>query len=289
MIRLWTWALDNAPDGDMSSLPPRVIAFGAAWRGDPVVFVEAAIRSGWLDREGDKLIIHDWNDYAGRLIEKRRHDAERKRQWRGQNNDVRRTSFGHDVDGTCDGAGTVPNLTVPNLTNNLNKKHMPPSPVGVGVCETELTEILEQALEQASQQRDCAKTAPVKKTAPTVGKATDEYSPEFEDFWKIYPRHEEKKNAFKAWKTRLKEGRTAEEIKTAAQNYAAYVMANVSETRYVKQPKTFLGPGDHIREWLKPPEPQQKGGQSCESKQHPAVPDPNSAWFRKSRTTTPDV
>lgn len=111
MIRLWTWALDNAPEGDLSGLPAKVIAYGAGWRNDPDTFVEAAVRAGWLDRDGDRLVIHDWQDYAGRLIEKRRQDAERKRQWREEKKDVQRTSRGRHEDAPQDGAG---NLTLPN-------------------------------------------------------------------------------------------------------------------------------------------------------------------------------
>lgn len=111
MIRLWTWALDNAPDGDLSGLPPKVIAYGAGWRGDAEAFVEASIKAGWLDRDNESLVIHDWYDYAGRLIEKRRKDMERKRKERESHKDVQRTSNGHPKDG----AG---NLTKPNQTDH---------------------------------------------------------------------------------------------------------------------------------------------------------------------------
>lgn len=51
------------------------------WIGEPGKFVEALVKSGYLDttEEGD-IVIHDWYDYAGKLIEKRKEDAERKRQ-----------------------------------------------------------------------------------------------------------------------------------------------------------------------------------------------------------------
>lgn len=129
MIHLWTWSVDNAPDGNLTGLPAPVIAYGAGWRGDPERFVEAAVKAGFLDREGDQLRLHDWEDYAGRLIERRLQDAERKRRERaerrakmrgdpgtptGDPQDVRRTSAGQPQD---DAQTSGHNLTLPNLTN----------------------------------------------------------------------------------------------------------------------------------------------------------------------------
>lgn len=112
MLQLWCWALDNAPDGDLSGLPPAVIAAGAGWTGDPGQFVDAAVDAGFLDREDDCLLIHDWYDYAGKLIEKRQQDAERKRRARTtakRRQDVQWTSIGQDAD--VAGNRTVPNPT----------------------------------------------------------------------------------------------------------------------------------------------------------------------------------
>jgi len=108
---LWWWALDYAQDGDLSQYEADEIADGAEWQGEPIAFLEALELCGFVT---DKA-IHDWQDYAGRLIEKRAADAARKRAARRkdkqpQSTDVHRTSAGHPRDG----ARTVPNLTVPN-------------------------------------------------------------------------------------------------------------------------------------------------------------------------------
>lgn len=71
MAKLWTWAIDNAQDGNLSGLPARVIAYGAGWQKDPDVFVRALINAKWLDETDSGLFIHDWYDYAGKLIERR--------------------------------------------------------------------------------------------------------------------------------------------------------------------------------------------------------------------------
>ena len=112
MVCLWTWALDNAESGNLTGLSPEVIALGAQWVGDPDAFVNALIQVGFLDQTQNQLRIHDWNDYAGRLIARRIADRERKRSLRlsARNpGDVRRKS-----------APTVPNLTVPNLTEYIH-------------------------------------------------------------------------------------------------------------------------------------------------------------------------
>lgn len=79
VMRLWCWSLDNCPDGDLSALPPAVLAAGANWTGDPEALVDALLRAGFLDRQDERLLLHDWWEYAGRLIERRREDALRKR------------------------------------------------------------------------------------------------------------------------------------------------------------------------------------------------------------------
>ncbi len=69
MCLLWLWALDNAPDGDLSALPPRQLAeicqFNARRAGE----LAAALRtSGFVDADWR---LHDWGDYTGRLIDQR--------------------------------------------------------------------------------------------------------------------------------------------------------------------------------------------------------------------------
>lgn len=77
---LWWWALDGAPDGDLSSLNPEEIAEMAEWPGEPEPFVEALRECGWLDPDGR---IHDWQDYAGKITGLR--EANRDRQRRRRN------------------------------------------------------------------------------------------------------------------------------------------------------------------------------------------------------------
>lgn len=114
IIRLWTWALDNATDDGGIGTSARVIAKAADWTGSAEEFLSALVACGWLDQVGDALAIHDWDEYAGKLVDRRRQDAERKRRSR----EPLRTSAGRPVDKRPDASrpSGVPDLTGPDST-----------------------------------------------------------------------------------------------------------------------------------------------------------------------------
>ena len=100
-----------------AGLSPRTIAAGAGWRGDARAFADALVQAGWLDGDGT---IHDWQEYAGRLIERRRQDAERKRNATNPPADVRRNSTGVPAE-------IRRNRTGPNLTGPDRREGSPPT------------------------------------------------------------------------------------------------------------------------------------------------------------------
>lgn len=109
----WLWALDNAADGKIEGLTPRMVAMAAQWKGDPEALVSAMVTAGYIEKDGQT--IHDWHDYAGKLIDQRRANAERMRRARAEKGRVARASHVQDTCGARAGA-TVPNRTVPNQT-----------------------------------------------------------------------------------------------------------------------------------------------------------------------------
>jgi len=121
---LWWWGLDNVgADGRLGDMTAYEIAAAAEWPGDPEQFLAALIEAGFIDDTPDGLVLHDWYDYAGKLIERREAERERSRQRRatrqtseGQPAGNRATTGGRPADGRATTGGTVPNLTVPNLT-----------------------------------------------------------------------------------------------------------------------------------------------------------------------------
>ena len=85
LTSFWLWALDNAPDGNISEISARNIARAAQWDGDADELLQAFISAGLLD-QGDEdpatLTIHDWEEYAGTLIQQREAEKERSRRRR---------------------------------------------------------------------------------------------------------------------------------------------------------------------------------------------------------------
>jgi hypothetical protein len=83
-----------------------------------------------------------------------------------------------------------------------------------------------------------------------------EYSAEFELAWAAYPKREgaSKKDAFKAWSARLKNGILPSVMIEGATRYAAYCRAQGTEQQYIKQPVTFFGTGEHyLASWVAVP------------------------------------
>lgn len=78
LVSFWLWALDNAPTGSLSDITPRMISRAAQWDGDPEKLAKTLIRAGWIDEKEDgTLEIHDWYEYAGKLIDQRQAEKER--------------------------------------------------------------------------------------------------------------------------------------------------------------------------------------------------------------------
>lgn len=117
---LWWWALDYAPDGDITKYSVDDIESAVDWTGEHGKFYRSLIdcgfsgHTGLIDELDGVIVIHDWHTYAGKLIDRRLEDAERKRQNR------MKKSEGHPEDGAQ--TARVPNQpTVPTEPTNYGK------------------------------------------------------------------------------------------------------------------------------------------------------------------------
>lgn len=87
LVRLWSWVMRVAPDGDLKNADPIDIADGANYSGDPEKFVKALLDCGknsvgFLEKTEDGFIVHEWVRYSGSLERKRAQGRERfKRYW----------------------------------------------------------------------------------------------------------------------------------------------------------------------------------------------------------------
>lgn len=81
---LWHWATNHAPEGDLSKFDADDIAFAAMFRGEDYEqyqlteddFLKALIETGWIDETESGRRLHNWEQYAGGLIEYTRQASE---------------------------------------------------------------------------------------------------------------------------------------------------------------------------------------------------------------------
>ena len=111
---LWYWALDYAQDGQTKGSTDIEIADGAKWTRSPDVFVKALRDTGWIDKTG---YVHDWHDYAGKLVQARADNAARMRA-------KRNNARAPHVQDTCTARAPA---TGPYPTGPYPTEHTPPS------------------------------------------------------------------------------------------------------------------------------------------------------------------
>lgn len=81
-------------------------------------------------------------------------------------------------------------------------------------------------------------------------KPAAKYTPEFDVFWNAYPRSVGKGEAYKKYQARRREGYSAEELLTAAKNYAIQCKKQGTDKQYIKHPKTFLSDSRPFLDYL---------------------------------------
>jgi hypothetical protein len=79
---LWYWCLDYAQDGNLGKHDAYEIADALGWQKDPDELFAAFISSGYIDVDGNVRRVHNWEKYGGRLLALRRHNAEKQRKFR---------------------------------------------------------------------------------------------------------------------------------------------------------------------------------------------------------------
>ena len=87
---LWWWAVDYAPDGDLTKYDADDLGDAAGWDGTGESFLAALTGARFVDE--DPMRIHSWDEYTGRLMYSRAANAERKRLSRARHADAARPS-----------------------------------------------------------------------------------------------------------------------------------------------------------------------------------------------------
>ena len=68
---LWHLAGQHAPDGDLSRFSCEEIAEFIGWDENPDELLAMLVETRWLDRVGDRLVVHDWSDHADGSVHKK--------------------------------------------------------------------------------------------------------------------------------------------------------------------------------------------------------------------------
>lgn len=121
LISLWTWAAQNAYNGDLSQCSPRVIAGACRYKKNPERLVQALMDCGWIDQD---MQLHDWYEHAemfmAREEERRAKNRERVRRYRNKKSeecnapdDVTCNRYSNVTVSECN-APTIPDLTIPD-------------------------------------------------------------------------------------------------------------------------------------------------------------------------------
>lgn len=74
------------------------------------------------------------------------------------------------------------------------------------------------------------------------------YTPEFEEWWKLYPRKVEKKRAFTAFKKAIKTN-NYDDLLDGLKGYVQYIEQNKIEERFIKHASTFLN-GESFKDFI---------------------------------------
>lgn len=106
---LWHFTMKFAwRDGDLRRFTPKSVSLALDWRGDHDKLFTALRESGWLE----DMKIHDWLDYAGKIVRDRLYNEERK------STALRRITPLNGVLARKT-AATLPYPTLPNLKEDI--------------------------------------------------------------------------------------------------------------------------------------------------------------------------
>lgn len=184
LVSIWLWALDNTPTGSFENISNRTIARICDWPEKKAdTLIDALHKTGWFDKEGESFCIHDWYDYAGKLMERREKDRVRK----NKSSEKPKVSTGNPAEELRKSCATVPNSTVPYPTvpNSTVPNHNTVRSNTVdGTCET-------------------AGSAPAKSAGSY-----------FTEFWELYPigKGGNREEAWTEWKEHATTVQVAKQI-----------------------------------------------------------------------------
>jgi hypothetical protein len=78
----WWWCLDYAPDGSLAGFSAEEVAIAMEWDGDAAALLDALIFAGFIDATDAGLVVHDWDEYGGKIERRKAAHRDRMRESR---------------------------------------------------------------------------------------------------------------------------------------------------------------------------------------------------------------
>ena len=179
LLRLWMWAAENRPTGKLTGMDSEDVELAAGWTGDDGVFFRALTDCRWMDVTDDGLMLHGWEEHQAYASKSEERSASAKKaaeaRW------AKREHMDSNADSCGTHAARIEAHAESNAPETRNQKpsikYTPPLPPSQG---------------------ETVRVSDQEKKEP--------YTQEFDVFWKRYPRKVGKDAAFRAWKTKKREG-----------------------------------------------------------------------------------
>lgn len=222
ILRLWAHC--QVRKSDRFVMPTAGLKAQCKCPADAHVFEQALIDAGYLERDGEMVVVLGWAEANASLL----------------------AAWGNGAKGGRPKKN--PTETHGKPTGNPAVAHGEPI---ANPGETDKSR--EDKSREEKKQTPSAGASSELSSAPPKG-----YSSEFETAWSEYPSRmggNSKADAFKAWEARRRDGASVMELTEGVRRYALFVELAKVEPRFVKQAATFFGPGLHFREPWAPPDP----------------------------------
>lgn len=269
LVRLWAYAAKHRPDGDLTGMSDEDIEIAAAWSGEYLKFVFALVDCKFIDGEMNKRLLHDWSDHnvwlcdsvergnSSRMARLKQHCPEGFQALKDSGIDsVTKEDYARIIKqyGRKRVSGSVENTESEyNRTTTVYDAPAPtptptPIPIPIPVPIPDPNPVKNNTPPPSPPRGDSA-SRPTKRTRKST-RENIEYTEDFEAFWAEYPRQIDKGRAFKNFQTELKAGSSAEDMISAARNYARACQTKRTEEQYIKHASTFLGPTRPWREYI---------------------------------------
>lgn len=209
---LWWWALDFAQDGNLTKYDAYDIKDATLWDGDEMTLLNALMETGFIDVTDDGIFLHDWEEYAGKLIERRAKDRARKRsaaEAAGVPSSFRRSSDGKSTE--VDGNPSASCVTNQPTNHNQPKPTNLNQPTGTNHNQADG--------EPPLQER------------------------RFAEFWQAYPKKVGKASCLKAWLKLKPNAELFERIMDALEKQKASDQWQREAGRFIPNPLTWINQG----------------------------------------------